>query len=220
MAEKDRRCRFYLLTPPAIEPAKFADLLAAALDADDVAAVQLRLKPLAPDDLARAAEILRPVVQSRGVALILNDRPDIAAKTGCDGAHVGPEDMPYRDARRILGPDAIIGVTCKTSRHDAMVAAEEGASYVAFGAFFDSVTKGVEGAADPEILEWWSALMIVPSVAIGGITPENCAPLVRSGADFICAASGVWQHPDGPVAGIKAYNRAIAAAVSNAPGAV
>jgi len=214
LAATDRPCRLYLLTPPAIALPDFADQLAAALDAGDVAAVQLRLKPAQPDALARAAERLRPVVQDRGVALIVNDYPDIAAKTGCDGAHIGIEDTPYRDARRILGPDAIIGVTCKTSRHYAMVAAEEGASYVAFGAFFDSATKGVEATADVEILEWWSTLMVVPCVAIGGITPENCGPLVRAGADFICAAAGVWQHPDGPAAGVRAYNRAIEEALA------
>jgi len=209
LASKDARCRFYLLTPPAIALPEFADELAAALDAGDVAAVQLRLKDLPREQIARAAEALRPIVQSRGVAFILNDYPDIAAETGCDGAHIGPEDMPYREARRLLGPDAIVGVSVKTSRHAAMVAAEEGASYVAFGAFFDSATKGVAANADPEILEWWSALMVVPCVAIGGITPENCAPLVRAGADFICASSGVWKHPDGPAAGVRAYNGAI-----------
>ncbi|MDB5395803.1 MAG: thiE [Rhodospirillales bacterium] len=212
MARPTPRCRFYLLTPPAIELPAFADRLAAALDAGDVGAVQLRLKPADDDIIARAAEFLRPVVQDRGVAFILNDRPDIAAKTGCDGAHIGAEDMSLAEAQRILGKDAIIGVTCKVSRHHAMEAAEQGASYVAFGAFFDSATRGVMAEADPEILEWWSQLMEVPSVAIGGITPENCGPLVKAGADFICASSGVWQHPEGPAAGVAAYNSAIDAA--------
>jgi thiamine-phosphate pyrophosphorylase len=121
--------------------------------------------------------------------------------------------MPYREARKRLGADAILGVSCKASRHDAMVAAEEGASYVAFGAFFDSATKGVTAGVEPEILEWWSSLMVVPSVAIGGITPENCAPLVRAGADFLAVSSGVWRHPDGPEAAIRAFDRAIAAAL-------
>jgi thiamine-phosphate pyrophosphorylase len=209
MARPAPACRFYLLTPPAIELAVFAEELKAALDADDVGAVQLRLKPAGDDVIARAAEALRPIVQDRGVAFILNDRPDIAAKTGCDGAHIGIEDMPLRDAQKLLGPDAIIGVTCKVSRHRAMEAAEQGASYVAFGAFFDSATRGVMAEADPEILEWWSQLMEVPCVAIGGITPENCGPLVAAGADFICASAGVWQHPDGPAAGVKAYNQAM-----------
>jgi thiamine-phosphate pyrophosphorylase len=209
MARSAPACRFYLLTPPAIELPAFADRLKAALDTDDVAAVQLRLKPAGDDVIARAAEALRPIVQDRGIAFILNDRPDIAAKTGCDGVHIGIEDMPLREARRLMGPDAIIGVTCKTSRHRAMEAAEQGASYVAFGAFFDSATRGVIAEADAEILEWWSQLMEVPCVAIGGITPENCGPLVAAGADFICASAGVWQHPDGPAGGVKAYNQAI-----------
>jgi thiamine-phosphate pyrophosphorylase len=214
LAGTEPRCRFYLLTPPAIDLPVFADTLAAALDGGEVAAVQLRLKDLPDDAIARAADALRPIVQSRGAAFILNDRPDIAVKTGCDGAHVGPEDMPCREARRLLGPDAIIGASCKVSRHAAMVAAEEGADYVAFGAFFDSATKGVEAAADPEILEWWSEIMTVPCVAIGGITAEKCAPLVQAGADFICASAGVWNHLDGPGAGVKAYIDAIAEAMA------
>ena len=139
----------------------------------------------------------------------MNDRPDLAAKAGCDGAHIGIEDMPLAEAQRIMGKDAMIGVTCKVSRHRAMEAAEAGAAYVAFGAFFDSATRGVKAEADPEILEWWSQLMEVPCVAIGGITPENCGPLVKAGADFICASAGVWQHPDGAAAGVRAYNQAI-----------
>lgn len=209
MARQAPPCRFYLLTPPAIELGAFGQQLKAALDADDVAAVQLRLKPADDETIVRAAEALRPIVQDRGVAFILNDRPDIAARTGCDGAHIGIEDMSLRDARKILGQDAIIGVTCKTSRHRAMEAAEQGASYVAFGAFFDSATRGAAAEADAEILEWWSELMEIPSVAIGGITPENCGPLVKAGADFLCASAAVWQHPGGPAAGVAAFNRAI-----------
>jgi thiamine-phosphate pyrophosphorylase len=192
MAKAPRRqpCRLYLLTPPAIDLPRFADTLSAALDAGDVAAVQLRLKPAADDVILRAAERLRPIVQSRDVAFIVNDRPDLAAKCGADGVHIGDTDMGYAHARKLLGDDAIVGVTCKTSRHRAMEAAEEGASYVAFGAFFASGTKEVTPEADPEILEWWSTMMVVPAVAIGGITPDNCRPLVRAGADFICASSG------------------------------
>jgi thiamine-phosphate pyrophosphorylase len=209
----EARCRFYLLTPPAIALPAFADSLARALDAGDVAAVQLRLKPADDDVILRAADSLRSVVQDRGIAFILNDRPDLARKAGCDGVHIGDEDAPLAEAKRLLGEDAIVGVTCKVSRHRAMEAAERGASYVAFGAFFDSATRGVVAEANPEILEWWSQLMEVPCVAIGGITPENCGPLVRAGADFICASASVWQHPDGPEMGIAAFNRAIAAAL-------
>src|SRR5690348_17839321 len=74
----------------------------------------------------------------------MNDRPDLAAEMECDGVHVGEEDMPYAEARRLLGPDRIVGVTCGDSRHRAVVAAEAGADYVAFGAFFPSGTKAAK----------------------------------------------------------------------------
>ena len=205
-------CRVYLITPERFEPAPFADLLAAALDAGDVAAVQLRLKNVDDDAWRRAIDALRPVAQSRGVAFLLNDRADLAKATGCDGAHVGQEDFLAREARRLLGPGLTLGVTCKGSRDLAMQAGEDGADYVAFGAFFPSGTKEVTRFVDPEILQWWSELMELPCCAIGGITAENCAPLVRAGADFLAVVGCVWQHPGGPAAGVRALNAAIAAA--------
>lgn len=206
----ENRCRLYLITPPRIDPATFADPLAAALDAGDVGCVQLRLKDIDDDQIRVAADILRPIAQERDVAFIMNDRPDLAMETGCDGVHVGQEDAPYADARALLGENAIVGITCKNSRHFAMEAAEQGADYVAFGAFFHSKTKPPKNIAEPEILEWWSGLMTVPSVAIGGITIENCAPLVTAGADFLSVVSGVWDYPDGPAAAVRAFNDAIA----------
>ena len=203
-------CRLYVLTPPAFEPAAFAQLLARTLDAGDVAAVQLRLKGADDDAVRRAADAIRPVAQSRDVALIMNDRPDLAKATGCDGVHVGQDDAPYREARRIMGPDAMIGVTCHDSRHLAMVAGEEGADYVAFGAFFPTVTKEPKAKADPEILTWWQQMMEIPCVAIGGITVENAPVLIRAGADFLAVCGGVWSHPDGPEAAVKAFNAVMA----------
>lgn len=205
-------CRLYLVTPPAFEPAVFAPQLTAALDAGDVACVQLRLKDVDDDTIRRAIDVLRPIAQSRDVAFILNDRPDLAHQTGCDGVHVGQTDTPYREARKRVGPDAIVGVTCHDSRHLAMVAGEDGADYVAFGAFFPTTTKNAEHHAEPELLSWWQEMMEVPCVAIGGITPENCPPLVRAGADFLAVVSSVWQHPDGPAAAVRAFNKAIAEA--------
>ena len=205
-------CRVYLITPPRLELASFAELLAAALDAGDVAAVQLRLKDVADDDWHRAIDALRPVAQARGVAFLLNDRADLVRGTGCDGVHVGQEDMPARQARALIGPDATLGVTCKGSRDLAMQAGEDGADYAAFGAFFPSGTKDVTRFVDPEILAWWSELMELPCCAIGGITAENCGPLVRAGADFLAVVGCVWAYPDGPAAGVRALNGAIAAA--------
>ncbi len=204
------RCRLYLITPPALEPAAFADPLAAALDGGDVACVQLRLKGVSDDDIRRACDVLRPVAQSRRVAFLLNDRPDLAAATGCDGVHVGQEDATYAAARAALGPDRIVGVTCHASRHLAIEAAEAGADYVAFGAFFPTATKdSPKGKADIELLRWWHEMMTVPCVAIGGITVENCGPLVAAGADFLAVVAGIWSHSDGPAAAVKAFNQAI-----------
>ena len=204
-------CRLYLITPPALDPAAFADVLAAALDAGDVAAVQLRLKDIEESALRRAIDVLRPVAQRRDVAFILNDRPDLAVAQGCDGAHVGQTDSPASVARKILG-DRTMGVTCHNSRDLEMTAGDDGADYVAFGAFFPTATKEAPTRADPEILSWWHELMEPPCEAIGGITAENCAPLVQAGADFLAVIGAVWNHPDGPAAGVRAMNAAIAAA--------
>ncbi len=210
MADKKPLCRLYLITPPALEPAAFGDPLAAALDGGDVACVQLRLKDVDDDAIKRACDALRPVVQKRGVAFILNDRPDLAAATGCDGVHVGQEDASYAAARTALGAGRIVGVTCHASRHLAIDAAEDGADYVAFGAFFPSTTKEKpKGQADLDLLRWWSEMMTVPCVAIGGITAENCGALVEAGADFLAVAGGVWSDPAGPTAAVKALNAAI-----------
>src|SRR6478672_4664036 len=209
-------CRLYLITPPKLEPASFADQLASALDAGDVAAVQLRLKDADDDTWRRAIDALRPVTQSRGVAFLLNDRADLVRATGSDGAHVGQEDMPARQARALMGPDATLGVTCKGSRDLAMAAGEDGADYVAFGAFFPSGTKDVTRFIDTEILRWWSELMELPSCAIGGITAANCAPLVQAGADFLAVVGAIWSYPDGPAAGVRTLNAAIAEAQPHA----
>lgn len=212
--DEGRRCRLYLVTPPAFAPRPFAELLASALEAGDVAAVQLRLKDVDEAALRDAIGILAPVAQSRGVAFILNDRPDLAAATGCDGAHVGQTDLCAREARRLLGPGRSLGVTCHASRDLALRAGEDGADYVAFGAFFPSATKEAPTRAEPELLRWWSELMELPVVAIGGITAENCAPLVAAGADFLAVVGAVWNHPDGPAGGVRALEKAIEAALA------
>ncbi len=213
-AEAPEGCRVYLITPPLFDPMPFAGLLAAALDAGDVAAVQLRLKDVDDTAWKRATDALRPVCQARGVAFLLNDRADLVRATGSDGVHVGQDDMHAREARRLIGPDLTLGVTCKGSRDLAMQAGEDGADYVAFGAFHPSATKQVTALLDPEILTWWSEMMELPCCAIGGITPGNCAPLVRAGADFLAVVGCVWSHPDGPATGVRALNAAIRQASS------
>lgn len=200
------RCRLYLITPAKLEPKSFAETLKRTLDAGDVASLQLRLKDASDDEIRRAVEILMPLAQARNVAFILNDRPDLAAELRCDGVHVGQEDMSYAAARAQVGRDCIVGVTCHNSRHLAIEAAEAGADYVAFGAFFPTTTKEPKEYAEIETLRWWAELMVVPCVAIGGITAANAKPLVESGADFLAVSSGVWDHAGGPPAAVKAFN--------------
>ncbi len=203
--------RLYLITPPAFEPERFAGELEEALAGGDVACLQLRLKKVDDDAVRRATAILKPIVQARGVAFIMNDRPDLAAELDCDGVHVGDEDMPYAAARRLLGSDRIVGVTCGDSRDRAITAAEAGADYVAFGAFFPSMTKtATKFRADPEVLRDWSETTVVPCCAIGGITQENCGPLIEAGADFLAVISSIWSYPKGPRAAVAAFNQVLA----------
>jgi thiamine-phosphate pyrophosphorylase len=115
--------------------------------------------------------------------------------------------MPYPKARATVGADRIVGVTCHDSRHLAMEAAEAGADYVAFGAFYPTSTKEAPTSADIELLSWWTELMEVPVVAIGGITLDNAAPLIEAGADFLAVSAGVWNHSEGPAAAVASFNR-------------
>lgn len=209
-AEEAPPCRLYLITPQRFDDLeRFAGELEAALGAGDVAAVQLRLKGASDEDVLCAAARLTPVARARDVAFLINDRPDLAKAAGADGVHIGQSDASYAAARNILGTDAIIGVTCHASRDLAFAAGEAGADYVAFGAFFPTQTKETTARPTPEILKAWSFATTVPCVAIGGITPENCAPLVAAGADFLAVSSAVWDAPDGPADAVRRFGAAM-----------
>jgi len=200
-------CRLYIITPSQLGPLdQFASKLECALAAGDVSCLQLRLKGCDDEAIEAAINVLKPLCHKSGVAFILNDRPDLAASEGCDGVHIGSEDTPYEHARAMLASDCIVGVTCNGSYHRAMEAAERGADYVAFGAFYDSVTKKLDKTISHRVLLDWSSSTTVPCVAIGGITSANCIPLVSAGADFLAVCAGVWQHPAGPVQAVKEFN--------------
>ena len=202
-------CRLYLLTPSALPT---TDALAAALDAGDVAALQLRLPDADEDALRRAVELVRPIAHARGVALILNGAPALAVETGCDGCHLGTGAMAPAEARAVLGKKLQLGVSCYDSRDLALRAGEADADYVSFGGFFPSGTKQTGAFADIELVSWWAELMELPVVAIGGIDAGNCGDLVRAGANFLGVVGAVWSHVEGPAAGVRAMNAAIAGA--------
>jgi thiamine-phosphate pyrophosphorylase len=198
-------CQLYVVSPPAIGIPAFTESLKAALGAGPVAAFQLRLKDVPDADVLRACAALLPVCQAHDVAFILNDRADLAKAAGADGVHLGQGDGSIAEARALLGKDAQIGRTCHDSRHLAMEAGEQGADYVAFGAFYDTTTKPSHYRPAPEILSWWTVLSQLPCVAIGGIFPGNAVPLVAAGADFIAVVRAVWDHEGGPAAGVASF---------------
>lgn len=207
-------CRLYLITPPRFDDlAAFGRTLSAALDASDVAALQIRLKGAPEGVIAAAADVILPICHARDVAVILNDDPALAARLGCDGVHIGQADGTVAAARKAM-PRGMIGVTCMDSRHLAMDAAEAGADYVAFGAFYPTDTHATPYRPEPEILTIWQETMQTPCVAIGGIKVDNCRPLVAAGADFIAVVTGVWDYPDGAAAAVRAFNAEIAKGLS------
>ena len=202
-------CQLYLISPLDVGgdfPAKLKEALSAA----PVAAFQFRVKGLDQHEAARLAEPLQAICAAHETAFIVNDDIALAKRLNADGVHLGQGDGNPRDARRDLGANAQIGVTCHDSRHLAMEAGEAGADYVAFGAFFPTETKAVEHHPEPEILTWWQGLFELPCVAIGGITVDNAKTLVDAGADFLAVSNGVWGHPDGPAAAVRAFDKLMA----------
>lgn len=203
-ADRGPPCQLYLISPPSYDPG-FPEVLKAALGAGPVAAFQLRLKDASDMEILRAGGVLKPILAAHEVALIVNDRADLARKLEADGVHLGQEDGNVADARAMLGHEAQIGVTCHDSRHLAMEAGEAGADYVAFGSFYDTKTKATVHRPGPALLSWWATVSEIPSVAIGGITPENAHPLVEAGADFLAVSSAVWGCDKGPAAAVASF---------------
>ena len=201
-------CQLYLISPLEVG-GDFPRRLERALAAGPVAAFQFRVKGVDDHEAARLAAPLQGICNEHDVAFIVNDSIALAKRLAADGVHLGQSDGSVREAREQLGREAQIGVTCHASRHLAMEAGEAGADYIAFGAFFPSGTKDSGHRAEPEILEWWQSLFELPCVAIGGITPENCAPLIEAGADFLAVSGAVWNGDE--AAAVKAFAEKLSA---------
>jgi len=206
------RTNLYLITPPHLtDEDTFTATLLAVIATGCVTALQIRLKEDGGDRIdmgatRRLAGAVMDKAQAAGTAIFINDSVELAVELGADGVHLGRSDMPIKEARALLPDDMIIGATCHDSRHLAMQAGEDGADYVAFGAFYPTTTKDASTTATPDLLDWWQELFELPCVAIGGITLENAAPLIAAGADFIAVSAGVWQYEHGPVAAVKAFD--------------
>ncbi|MEM6858679.1 MAG: thiamine phosphate synthase [Pseudomonadota bacterium] len=207
----DPATQLYLISPLDVG-GDFPARLECALAAGEglVAAFQFRVKGVDQHEAARLAEPLQAICAAHDCAFIVNDSVALAKRIGADGVHLGQDDGDPKDAREVLGRDAQIGVTCHASKHLAMEAGETGADYVAFGAFFPSTTKDKGPDAErpePALIEWWAKLFEIPVVAIGGITPDNCAPLIEAGADFLAVSGGVWNGDEAEA--VKAFGKRV-----------
>jgi thiamine-phosphate pyrophosphorylase len=209
LRERTEPAKLYLISPQEVG-SRFPERLKAALEPRLATAFQLRVKDADEHELERLAQPLQRICSDADVAFIVNDSMALAKRIGADGVHLGQQDGDIREARALLGPGAQIGKTCHDSRHLAMEAGEAGADYVAFGAFYPTMTKPSDYRPDPSILTWWSTLFEIPCVAIGGITPDNAKPLVEAGADFVAVCQAVWGKED-TAAAVKAFEEALSA---------
>ncbi len=189
--------QIYLISPPKIELLNFSKRLEKALKTNSVPVFQLRLKEYSNSELIQIAKEIKKICDNNNCLFLLNDSLEIALNIGANGVHLGAEDGSILSARKNSPKNFLIGASCYDSRHLAMEAGEQGADYLSFGAFFESKTKKSRGNPSLEILEWSNEILNLPTVAIGGITADNCAPLVKSDVDFLSVISYVWDHPEG-----------------------
>lgn len=190
MAERPQLC---LISPPAPDPERFPELLAAALDVVPVACIRLASASRDEGLLGRLADACRAVAHERDVAIVIDTHRLIAERHGLDGVHLPDGARSVRAARKALGGDAIVGAFCGISRHDGMSAAEAGADYVAFGPVGGSLGDG--RTADDDLFAWWSEMIEVPVIAEGGLTDASVPRLARI-ADFLAFGEELWSRPD------------------------
>ena len=160
------------------------------------AVVQYRSKEPDPLCSSEEARALLALCRRHGVPLIINDDVALAEIIGADGVHVGHDDVSLAEARAVLGPHAMIGVSCYNSLDKALEAQAAGADYVAFGRFFASLTKPNAVSADLSLLREVRQKISIPIIAIGGITPENGGGLIEAGADMLAVIHGLFGHPN------------------------
>ncbi|WP_050929810.1 thiamine phosphate synthase [Aestuariivita boseongensis] len=186
--------QIYLITPQEFELSSFSDQLARVLDAHEIACIRLDLATRDEDRIARAADVCRQVAHARDVALVITDHVVLAERLGLDGVHLSDGAKPVRAARKALGPDAIVGSFCGTSRHDGMTAGEAGADYVSFGPVGQSAL-GDGSVAEPELFEWWTEMIELPVVAEGAL---DIALVERLAActDFFGIGDEIWCDAD------------------------
>jgi thiamine-phosphate pyrophosphorylase len=200
------RPQLYLILPPVLELDTFPDRLAALLDRAEVACLRLALATRDEDALGRAADTVREIAHARDVAVVIEAHVRLAERHGLDGVHLPDGARSIREARKVLGPDAIVGAFCGASRHDGITAGEMGADYVAFGPV-GATALGPGTTAPHELFEWWSEMIEVPVVAEGALTPDLARTLAPV-TDFIGVGAEIWGADD-PGAALSTLIRAL-----------
>tara|TARA_Y100000590_G_scaffold456650_1_gene607663 strand:+ start:109 stop:723 length:615 start_codon:yes stop_codon:yes gene_type:complete len=197
----------YLISPKIIDNKHFYKNLNNILKTNKVKYFQLRLKKISDAKLIKISKKVRKIVKKNNVKFLINDKPSIAKMVGADGCHIGQKDMDLINARKILGRNKIIGVTCHNSKKLALRAKKYRANYVAFGSFFKSLTKKTAFRANLEILRWAQKKINMPCVAIGGINSSNYKKILLNGANFIACSNYVWKNKKlDPVSAINKLN--------------
>jgi len=182
----------YLISPQSIRGNNFYYQLNQVLKTNKVKYFQLRLKKISSLDLIKIGKKVKKITKKNKVKLLINDNPLVTKIVNADGCHIGQKDMGFNNCRKILGKKKIIGLTCHNSKKLALKAKRFGADYIAFGAFFKSLTKKTAFKANLEILRWAKKKINMPTVAIGGINSSNYKKVLSSGADFIACSNYVW----------------------------
>jgi len=196
----------YLISPQKITGGKFYKELNNVLRTNKVKYFQLRLKRTSTSNLIKISKKIKKIVKKNNVKFLINDRPLIAKMVDADGCHIGQKDIDFITARKILGKNKIIGVTCHNSKKLALRAKKCGANYIAFGSFFKSYTKKTAFKANLAILRWAKKKINMPTVAIGGINSSNYKKILYEGANFIACSSYVWNNKKlDPVSAIKKF---------------
>lgn len=198
----------YLISPPKFNLRDFSKDLKSALTTGLVPMFQLRVKDSTQGEIIKTTSELKKICSDFNCKFILNDYLDIALEFELDGVHLGGDDDAILAARAKSPKDFIIGASCYDSKELAKKAIQDKASYISFGTFFPSITKNSSGKPTPEILTWAKSFANMPVVAIGGITDQNCTPLIKAGADSIAVVSFVWQHPQGVEVALNELNNA------------
>ena len=184
----------YLISPQKIKEARFYKELNEVLKSNKVKYFQLRLKKIPERKLLSIGKKIKKITKKNNVIFIINDKPSIALKVNANGCHIGQNDMDYLKSRKILGKNKIIGVTCHNSKKLALKAKNDGASYIAFGSFFKSLTKRTAPKASLSILHWAKKKINVPIIAIGGMNDLNYKKILSNGADYIAFSSYIWNN--------------------------